>query len=133
MNFSINKDLLLNNLLVAQKALSSKTPNPALQGIYMEAKNNVLTIITSNSDISIKLEIKDPSLNIELEGEGLIPGRYFIDIVRKLNSETISLSIIEDNILRILVDRSDITLIMMDINQPKPLPYKMAVIYYCQL
>ena len=125
MNFSINKDLLLNNLLVAQKALSSKTPNPALQGIYMEAKNNVLTIITSNSDISIKLEIKDPSLNIELEGEGLIPGRYFIDIVRKLNSETISLSIIEDNILRILVDRSDITLNMMDINDYPNLKFEL--------
>ena len=36
MNFQINKDILLNSLITAQKALSNKTPNPALQGIKLE-------------------------------------------------------------------------------------------------
>ena len=63
MNFQINKDTLLNNLIVAQKALSNKTPNPALQGIKLEVLKDHLVITTSNSDIAIKLVVKDPSLS----------------------------------------------------------------------
>ena len=59
MNFQINKDTLLNNLITAQKALSNKTPNPALQGIKLEVLKDHLVITTSNSDIAIKLNIKE--------------------------------------------------------------------------
>ena len=55
MNFQINKDVLLNNLIIAQKALSNKTPNPALQGVKLDIQKDNLIITTSNSDISIKL------------------------------------------------------------------------------
>ena len=48
MNFQINKDVLLNNLIIAQKALSNKTPNPALQGIKLVVKKDHLLITTSN-------------------------------------------------------------------------------------
>lgn len=58
MNFTINKEVLLNNLLVAQKALSTKTPAPYLQGIKLEIYQNELIMITSNSDISIKLSLR---------------------------------------------------------------------------
>ena len=85
MNFQINKDTLLNNLIVAQKALSNKTPNPALQGIKLDVMKDHLVITTSNSDIAIKLEVKDPSLSVTSEGSALIPGKYFIEIIRKLD------------------------------------------------
>jgi len=115
MNFQINKDVLLNNLIVAQKALSNKTPNPALQGIKIEVFKDHLVIITSNSDIAIKLNVKDASLNVKEEGSALIPGKYFIEIIRKLDALKCNLSIVADNMLRIEADRSDITLNMMDL------------------
>ena len=116
MNFQINKDVLLNSLIVAQKALSNKTPNPALQGIKLEVLSDQLIITTSNSDIAIKLVIKDSSLAIKKQGTVLIPGKYFVEIIRKLDGLKVVLSSIIDNMIRIESDRSDITLNMMDID-----------------
>lgn len=127
MNFQINKDTLLNNLITAQKALSNKTPNPALQGIKLEVFTDHLVITTSNSDIAIKVEVKDPSLNVKSEGAVLIPGKYFIEIIRKLDGLKVTLSQVADNMLRIEADRSDITLNMMDIDDYPELEFSEKV------
>jgi DNA polymerase-3 subunit beta len=127
MNFQINKDILLNNLIVAQKALSNKTPNPALQGIKLDVLEDHLVITTSNSDIAIKLTIKDPSLVIKEQGSVLIPGKYFVEIIRKLDGLKVSLSSVVDNMIRIEADRSDITLNMMDIDDYPELEFSEKV------
>jgi len=127
MNFQINKDILLNSLITAQKALSNKTPNPALQGIKLEVLSDHLVITTSNSDIAIKLIVKDNNLNIKEQGSILIPGKYFIEIIRKLDGLKVSLSLVADNMLRIEADRSDITLNMMDINDYPELEFNEKV------
>ena len=127
MNFQINKDTLLNNLITAQKALSNKTPNPALQGIKLEVFTDHLIITTSNSDIAIKLVVKDPSLDVKSEGSVLIPGKYFIEIIRKLDGLKVTLSQVADNMLRIEADRSDITLNMMDIDDYPELEFSEKV------
>lgn len=127
MNFQINKDILLNSLITAQKALSNKTPNPALQGIKLEVLSDHLVITTSNSDIAIKLVVKDNNLNIKEQGSVLIPGKYFIEIIRKLDGLKVSLSLVADNMLRIEADRSDITLNMMDINDYPELEFSEKV------
>lgn len=115
MNFIISTNVLLNNLLIAQKALSTKTPAPYLQGIKMEVYQNEVVLITSNSDISIKLSIKDESLNIESTGEALIPGKFFVDIIRKMEGETIEFSVVENNILRIVAGDSEVTLNLLSV------------------
>lgn len=127
MNFQINKDVLLNSLITAQKALSNKTPNPALQGIKLEVFADYLVITTSNSDIAIKLIVKDNNLNIKEQGKILIPGKYFIEIIRKLDGLKVSLSLVADNMLRIESDRSDITLNMMDIDDYPELEFSEKV------
>ena len=127
MNFQINKDTLLNNLIVAQKALSNKTPNPALQGIKLDVLKDYLVITTSNSDIAIKLTVKDPSLTVTSEGSALIPGKYFIEIIKKLDGLKVQLSMGADNMLRIEADRSDITLNMMDLEDYPELQFSEKV------
>jgi DNA polymerase-3 subunit beta len=127
MNFQINKNVLLNNLLIAQKALSNKTPNPALQGIKLDVLEDELIVTTSNSDIAIKLSIKDSSLDVESTGSLLIPGKYFIEIVRKLDGLKVNLSLVADNTLRIEADRSDITLNMMDLEDYPELSFSEKV------
>lgn len=127
MNFQINKDTLLNNLIVAQKALSNKTPNPALQGIKLDVLKDHLVITTSNSDIAIRLTVKDPSLSVNKEGSALIPGKYFIEIIKKLDGLKVQLSMGADNMLRIEADRSDITLNMMDLEDYPELQFSEKV------
>ncbi|HAQ56791.1 MAG TPA: DNA polymerase III subunit beta [Acholeplasmatales bacterium] len=116
MNFTINKEIMLNNLLVAQKALSTKTPAPYLQGVKLEVYQNELVMLTSNSDISIKLSVKHESLSVESTGEVLVPGRYFVEIIRKLDGDKVAVSVIENNMLRIVAGNSDITLNMMNVD-----------------
>ena len=127
MNFQINKDTLLNHLIVSQKGLSNKTPNPALQGIKLEVFKDNLLITTSNSDIAIKQTIKDASLEVKSEGSVLIPGKYFIEIIRKLDGLKVNLSQVADNMLRIEADRSDITLNMMDLDDYPELQFSEKV------
>ncbi len=124
MRIQVNKDKLLYHLLIAQKALSSKTPNPALQGIKLEVKDGTMVLTTSNSDISIRVQLEDNGLEVEKEGTVLVPGKYFIEIVRKLDGQTVSLTEGEDNLLRIEADHSDITLNLLDLEDYPELHFK---------
>jgi DNA polymerase-3 subunit beta len=124
MRFKINKDKLLYNLVIAQKALSNKTPNPALTGIKLEVFKDRLQLTTSNGDISIHKTIEESSLEVEAEGSVLIPGRYFVEIIRKLDGQTVLLSALEDNLLKIEADHSDITLNLLDLEDYPHLMFK---------
>lgn len=116
MNFSINKDVLLSNLLVSQKALSTKTPAPYLQGIKLEVYQNEIILITSNSDIAIKITIKDESLNVEKTGEVLIPGKVFVDFIRKLDRGIVEISVVDNNVLRIHSHNTDLSLNLQNVD-----------------
>ncbi|MDA3932214.1 MAG: DNA polymerase III subunit beta [Tenericutes bacterium] len=116
MNFSINSDVLLNNLVISQKALSTKTPAPYLQGIKLEVFDNEIVMLTSNSDISIKILIKDESLNIEDEGEILIPGRIFVEFIRKLDKGIVEFSVVDNNVLKITSNHTDLSLNLLNVN-----------------
>ncbi|MDD5293452.1 MAG: DNA polymerase III subunit beta [Candidatus Izemoplasmatales bacterium] len=126
MNFVIATNVLLNQLLIAQKALSTKTPAPYLQGIKLEALQNEIILITSNADISIKLHIKDDSLRVDIPGDVLIPGKYFVDIIRKLEGEQLELSVIDQNILRIIAGDSDVTLNLLNVDDYPELNFPLS-------
>jgi len=116
MNFSLDTDVLLNNLLISQKALSTKTPAPYLQGIKMEVYQNELVLVTSNSDIAIKIVIRDESLNVENTGEALIPGRVFVDFIRKLDKGQVEISVVDNNVLRIHAHNTDLSLNLQNVD-----------------
>lgn len=115
MKFSINRDLLSSNLNNISKALSTKAPMPVLTGIKIDVKKNYITLTASNSEISIQAKIEDKkNLTIEEEGSIVIPGKYFIELVRKVESKTIDFVTFEDNMVKILADRSNFTLNLLE-------------------
>lgn len=124
MQFQMNKDKLLYHLVISQKALSNKTPNPALTGIKVDVFKDRILLTTSNGEISILKTITDPSLKVESEGTILIPGRYFVEIIRKLDGQNVLLSSHEDNLLKIEADHSDITLNLLDVEDYPKLLFK---------
>jgi len=115
MNFSINSNVLLNNLMISQKALSTKTPAPYLQGIKLEVYENEMIMLTSNSDISIKISIKDESLNIEDEGEILIPGKIFVEFIRKLDKGIVEFSVVDNSVLKISSNHTNLSLNLLNV------------------
>jgi DNA polymerase-3 subunit beta len=102
MKFVINRDLLLLNLTYVSRALSTKSPMPVLTGIKIETHDNSLFLTASNNEISIQTVIKDKKqIKIEEDGVVVVPGKYFIEMIRKIESK---------DVVKILADRSNFTL-----------------------
>ena len=99
MNFIINREKLIENLNTLQKAIPSKTSMPVLLGIKVDFYQDKIVMITSNNEMSIKTEINDTSIEIKETGNFIIPGIYFINIIKKLDSKTIEMELIENTIV----------------------------------
>lgn len=115
MNLTINREILLENLNVILRGLPAKSPMPILTGIKLEATDTDLYMTSSNSDISVEVLISDASLKIEEAGKTVVPGKFFIDIIRKINSKKVTLYLIDDKILVIKADRGEYKLHIMDV------------------
>src|SRR5690554_827080 len=116
MNFSINRDILLNNLIHIQKGLPVKTPLPILYAIKMEVFSDYIQMTASNSDVAIQVLVDDTSIIVSKTGKVAIPGRYFIDIVRKADAKKIEIALQEERLLVIKADRSEFKLKLMDVD-----------------
>lgn len=115
MNFTIDRDVFLENLNIISRGLPSKTSMPVLTGIKMEVTNSDIYMTSSNMDLSIEVMISDKSLEVEDTGKIVIPGKYFIDIIRKVNSKKVSLCTLENKQLLIKVDRGEYKLHLIDV------------------
>lgn len=111
MNFTINRDLLLQNLNSVSKALSNKIQMPILTGIKFEVKKDAITLTASNNEISIQAKISEKHLiDVKEEGVFVAPGKYLIDLVRKTDAKDLDFVSYEDNAVKILADKSNFTL-----------------------
>lgn len=120
MNLTIDREVLIDSLNTISRGLPTKSPMPILLGIKLYATDKDLFLTSSNSDISVEVRINDSSLVIEEFGQVVVPGRFFIDIIRKLNSKKVNLYLNEDNVLFIKVDRGEYRLRIMDpLDYPK--------------
>jgi DNA polymerase-3 subunit beta len=101
MNLKIKRDILLTNLNYVSRAVSSKNVIPVLAGIKFTLNDEGLLLEASDESIVINTLIKKENIEeIKDTGSIVIPGRYILDIVRKLSSEMINL---ETDGLKILI------------------------------
>lgn len=115
MIFSIDRDTLLNHLLTVQRGLPNRTPLPILYAIKFEVNEDYMILTTSNTDIAIQVLVDDEDLVIQKPGKVAVPGRYLIDIIRKISSQRIEFSLIEDRLIVIRAERSEFKLRLMDV------------------
>ncbi|MCK9493013.1 MAG: DNA polymerase III subunit beta [Acholeplasmataceae bacterium] len=114
MIFSINQDLLLDTINVIQRGLPVKTPLPILNGIKLEVFDDHLIFTTSNTDIAIQMIVNDSSLEVLSPGRVVIPGKYLIDITRKLEGR-VEFSLVENRVLVIRSSNVEYKLHVMDV------------------
>ena len=120
MNITIDREVLLENLNIISRGLPSKSPMPILTGIKFYVTDTDLFMTSSNTDISVEVTISDVSLQITEAGSTVVPGRLFIDIIRKINSKKVNLFLSDDKILIVKADRGEYKLHIMDpLNYPK--------------
>ncbi|MCL2522143.1 MAG: DNA polymerase III subunit beta [Erysipelotrichales bacterium] len=116
MIFSIEKDILSDYLTIIQKGLPVKNTMPILMGIKLEVLTDKIVLTSNNSDIAVKAIInKEKVVDIKETGAVVIPGSFFIEIVRKITSRVIEVALFEDTILTIKADRSEFKLRVMEV------------------
>lgn len=104
MKFSVRKQDLYKVLSSVGRASSTHSPLPILSGIYLDLKDTGLTLIASNSNISIKetlLPTEANKLTILEEGSVVLESRYILEAVRKLESDIIEIEILDGALTRI--------------------------------
>ncbi len=118
MKFEIKRTLLDTTLQNVSKGLSNKTPMPILMGIQIIAKNDTLTFITTNKEISIKvvLEADKENLIIYEDGSCVAPGKYFVDIVKRIEGENVEFTLFDETTIKIISKSSDFTLVAYEKN-----------------
>lgn len=115
MKFTIKRDLLLEALNNVSRGLSSKTPMPVLTGIKIEVSDKDITLITTNREISVRVVLDQvDTLDIAEHGVCVVPGKYFIDIIKKLEGEDVEFTLFDTNTIKIISERTTFTLISLD-------------------
>ncbi len=107
MKLHINKSDLISALNYVSKAVSSKTTNTSLEGIYLSCENNILTLFATDLEMSIHTHVDVEMLQ---SGSAVVPSRIFIEIIRKLPSEKISIETDDANKMHIASDESQINI-----------------------
>ena len=91
-------------VLKVSKALAVKSPNPVLEGIKITAKQDSLTLIATDMELTIEKTIK---ADVLMEGETVVVGKYFVDFAKKLEKEQVELSHLYDSQLQIKYSDSE--------------------------
>ena len=107
MKFLCSQKKFLEGVLTVQKAVSSKTTLPILEGIYLETYKDVLKLVGTDLDLGIEsyleVEISEP-------GSVVIPSRLLSEILRKLPDAELEVTVNESYRIKIVCLNSVITI-----------------------
>jgi len=115
----INRQALISKLNHVTKALPVKTTLPILTGIKFVTTENGVSLTGSDSDVTINtsmpLELFTEKGNVQLveieEAGGIvIPGKYFFEIIKKLETDVIEINTFDDTDILIRGDKGEYTL-----------------------
>ena len=92
-------------VIKVSRAIAYRTTNPILEGIKIIADNDYVIVSATDQELSIEKKIK---AEVKVEGETVVPGKFFTEFVRKLTKEKIELSTNEKNQLKIKYTDSEV-------------------------
>ena len=91
MKFAIEKSILLENLNNVIRGISTKNVIPVLNGIKFELTDKGLTLLASDSELSVETFIESKLItNISQTGTLIINSKYILEIIRKMPSDIIN-------------------------------------------
>ena len=127
MEFTIMRDYFIAQLNDTLKAISPRTTLPILTGIKLEAKDNEVILTGSDSEISIEITIPtrvdgEEIVQIAEKGSVVLPGRFFVDIIKKLPGKDVKLATNEQFQTLITSGHSEFNLSGLDPDQYPLLP-----------
>lgn len=123
MQFTINRNLFIENLNNVMRAISSRTTIPILSGIKLVLTDDSLIMTGSDTDISIEIKIPvSEDLTVVSTGAIVLPARFFSEIIKKLPGKDFSFEVKESFQTQIISESSEFTINGLDANNYPRLP-----------
>lgn len=127
MQLIIDRQQLMNAVQDVLKAISTQTVIPILSGIKIETKNEGIYLTGSDSDISIERFIPKEDddveyITIQKTGSIVLQARFFSEIIRKLPSSTVEITVTEELLTKIKSGHSEFSLNGLDPEEYPRLP-----------
>jgi DNA polymerase-3 subunit beta len=95
MRFTVNRDVFQEAVSFTVKMLPSRSPQPVLGGVLLEAADSELTLSIFNFEVSAKTSIKAEVLD---NGHALVPGRLLGEIAQRLPDSDVQVSLEEGRV-----------------------------------
>ena len=89
MKISLSKEQLVDALSVAVTAISTNSTLPVMAGVLVRAEDKEVTFEATDLDSSCKVVT---TALVEEEGEAVLPGKLFYDIVKTLEDSRVSIT-----------------------------------------
>ena len=116
MKFVIDKNILLDALTNVTRAIGLRTTIPILNGIKFDLTNEGLSLLASDSELTIKIDIPEKDIKkIETIGKMIIQSKYILEIVRKMPSDVIYFEALDSSKIKIYTDNNEYNLNCYDI------------------
>ena len=119
MIFTCTKQEFLESISIVQKAITGKSTMPILEGIFIKTNENSLTLIGSDIDVSIETTV---NANIIEQGEIVIDAKIFGEIIRKLPNSNIRIETTQNQIIKIICEKSVFDVVYMNTAEYPQLP-----------
>lgn len=103
MKFSCDKHQLVEAVTNVQRAVSTKSTIPSLEGILIRAKEGVITLCGYNLELGMTTVILS---NVEEKGKIVVSAKLFGDIIRRLPDDRVTITVDENNMTTIVSGES---------------------------
>ena len=112
MRFTIRREEFLKGLAIANRAVASKVAVAVLANLKIELTENGLFITGSNYDLTIKTQVPYKFNGVDIirnykEGATLINAKLITEMIRKMESEEITLDVVDSTIATVSNSRSN--------------------------
>lgn len=119
MKFSCNTTILAEACNIVQRGVSQKSTIPSTEGIFIQAKNSCLTLTGYDLEVGITTSI---DCTTQTEGSIVVNARLFCDILRRLPSATVTVTVDAHNLCKIASGESEFSLVGIPANDYPELP-----------
>ena len=106
MKFTIKREEFLKGLTIASRAISSKNAKPVLENFRLDLDERGLFITGTDENISIKTQVPYKLGEMDVirnykEGSVLIKAKLLVEMIRKMDSDEITLDVVDTTIATI--------------------------------
>lgn len=108
MKITVHQKTLADAVLNIQRAVSTKSTIPALEGILLKAGNNELTLNGYNLELGMTTTLP---ASVEEPGSIILSARLFSDIVRRMPGEQLTITVDNRQVAQIVCGASSFSII----------------------